>query len=132
VLAASLGKTRCAPVYQYRGWVHHRAGRPAEAAKDLRQAVQLWGKLKSMYMETRFERGRALSMLAGLGGDPRSGVTADEAAAFAAGAVAALQDAVRAGLRQTEELKEPDFDPLRGRGDFKKLLAELGPPNGPR
>jgi hypothetical protein len=23
------------------------------------------------------------------------------------------------------ELKEPDFDPLRGREDFKKLLAEL-------
>jgi hypothetical protein len=30
------------------------------------------------------------------------------------------------------ELKEPDFDPLRGRDDFKKLLAELEAKSGPK
>jgi len=29
----------------------------------------------------------------------------------------------------TDELKEPDFDPLRGRDDFQTLVAELEAPN---
>ena len=66
-----------------------------------------------------------LALLAGLGQDPKSGVTAAEAAAFADQAVATLRDAIGAGSARREELKEPDFDPLRGREDFKKLVAEL-------
>jgi tetratricopeptide (TPR) repeat protein len=116
--------------YLYRGEVQHHSGLPAEAARDLRQAVQLWGKLKTQYLETRFERGRALAILAGLGGNPKSGVTAAEAADFADQAVAAVQDAIRAGLRQTEGLAKADFDALRGRADFQKLLASL-PPKSP-
>jgi hypothetical protein len=30
------------------------------------------------------------------------------------------------------ERKEPDFDPLRGRDDFKKLLAKLEAKCGPK
>ena len=52
-------------------------------------------------------------------------MTKDEAAAFADQAVAALRDAIQAGWNQHDELKEPDFDPLRKREDFQKLLAEL-------
>lgn len=50
-----------------------------------------------------------------------------EAAALADQFVAALRDALNAGRRWQwpSELKEPDFDALRGRDDFKKLLAEL-------
>jgi hypothetical protein len=64
--------------------------------------------------------------------DAKSGVTGSEAAAFADQAVTALRDAVQAGWAQGDELKEPDFDPLRRRDDFKKLLAELEKqsPNG--
>jgi len=50
-------------------------------------------------------------------------VTKAEAARFADQAVAALRDAINAGLSQLDELKEPDFDALRGRDDFKKLVA---------
>ena len=52
-------------------------------------------------------------------------MTAAEAAAFADQAIAALRDAIHASWNQHDELKEPDFDPLRGREDFQKLLAEL-------
>jgi hypothetical protein len=52
-------------------------------------------------------------------------VTKDEADAFADQAVAALRAALRAGWGWTEELKEPDFDALRGREDFQKLVKEL-------
>lgn len=55
----------------------------------------------------------------------KSGVTADEAKAFADRAVAALADAVKFGWAVPTELQEPDFDALRGRADFQKLVAEV-------
>jgi hypothetical protein len=72
------------------------------------------------------------SYLAGLGRDAKSGVTAAEAAAFVDQAVAALRDAIGAGWAQRDELKEPEFDSLRGREDFKKLVAELEAKLGPK
>ena len=78
-----------------------------------------------MDAETRSEQARALALLAGLINDAKSGVTAAEAAAFADQAVATLRDAIGAGWARREELKEPEFDSLRGREDFKKLVAEL-------
>jgi serine/threonine-protein kinase len=113
--------------HAYRGWAHVRAGRPAAAAADLRRAVALWEKEKDAVIDTRFERGRALALLAGLAADGKSGVTPAEAAAFADQAVAALRDALDAGWGQYDELKEPDFDAIRNREDFQKLLAELEP-----
>jgi hypothetical protein len=80
----------------------------------------------------QIERSRALAPLAGLGGDAKSGVTKEEAAAFADQAVAALRDAIGAGWNRHNELKEPDFDALRGRDDFKRLLAELEAKAGPK
>ena len=64
-------------------------------------------------------------MLAALGGDTKSGVTTAEAATFADQVVASLRDAIKAGWGSPDEFKEPDFDALRGRADFQKLLAEL-------
>jgi tetratricopeptide (TPR) repeat protein len=110
--------------HAYRGCAHVRAGHPAEAAADLRRALALWEKGKAAENQTLFERGRAMALLAGLAADGKSGVTAAEAAAFADQAVTALRDAINAGCwAPPMELKEPDFDPLRDRDDFKKLLA---------
>ncbi len=75
---------------------------------------------------------RALTLLAGLGKDPKSGVTTAEAESFTQQAVAALREAVNAGWAQLDLLKEPDFDPLGGRGDFQKLAAELEAKAGPK
>jgi hypothetical protein len=101
------------------------AGHPAETSTELRRALTLWEKAKAADLETRFERGRALAFLAGLAADGKAGVTAAEAATFADQAVAALRDPVQAGWTQPDELKEPDFDPIRRRTDFQKLLADL-------
>jgi tetratricopeptide (TPR) repeat protein len=112
----------------YRGWALVRSGQQSKAAVDLRQAVELWAKSKAPNTETRFERSRALALLAGLGGlgdDAKSGVAKDEAKEFADRSVAALADAVNTGWALPSELKEPDFDALRGRDDFKKLAAEV-------
>ena len=44
---------------------------------------------------------------------------------FADQAVASLRDAVSAGWGLLNDLKEPDFDAIRGRADFQKLVAEV-------
>jgi tetratricopeptide (TPR) repeat protein len=111
--------------HAYRGWALVRSGQASKAAADLRRAVELWAKEPAPDIEMRFERSRALALLAGLGGDAKSGVTKEEAAAFAGQAVAALANAVTAGWAWPGELKEPDFDALRGRADFQKLVAEV-------
>jgi hypothetical protein len=81
-------------------------------------------KVPALDIPARFERSRAMAVLAGLGGDAKSGVTKEEARTFADQAVAALANAVKAGWAVPTELKEPDFDALRGPDDFQKLLAE--------
>jgi tetratricopeptide (TPR) repeat protein len=108
-----------------RGGVLVRTGQPSKAAADLRRAVELWPNVAALDPDTRLERFRALALLAGLGGDPKSGVTKAEAGTFAEQAVVALDATVKAGAARSDELKEPEFDALRGREDFKKLLAEL-------
>jgi serine/threonine-protein kinase len=117
--------------YAGRGAARVLAGQRALAAADLRRARELWAKVPRLDAQTQFEQGRVLVLLAGLGQDPRAGVTAAEAAAFSDQAVAALRDALSAGWARRDELNEPDFDPLRSREDFKKLLRELEAKPGP-
>jgi tetratricopeptide (TPR) repeat protein len=111
--------------HAYRGRSHVRAGHPTEAAADLRRALELWAGNKTSNDEDHFERARAQALLAGLGAQVKSGVSAAEAAAFADKAIAALRDAMQAGSTNVAELKEPDFDALRQRDDFQKLAKQL-------
>jgi serine/threonine protein kinase/tetratricopeptide (TPR) repeat protein len=111
--------------HAFRGGARARAGQPAEAAADLRRALELWTKLPSLDIEIQVERSRALALLAGLGRDEKSGVTMDEARAFADQSVAALADAIAAGWSLPSELNEPDFDALRSRADFQKQVAKV-------
>jgi hypothetical protein len=108
-----------------RGWARARAGKSAEAAIDLRRAVELLSRDTTLTINHRFQRSQALAVLAKLGVDAKSGVKAAEAAAFADQAVAALHDAIQAGWAVPEELKEPEFDLLRKRDDFQKLQKEV-------
>jgi serine/threonine-protein kinase len=108
-----------------RGFTRARAGQPAEAAADLRRAVELLHTDAPLMIAQRFYRSWALAQLAGLGGDAKSGVRAAEAAAFADQAVAALRDAIRAGWADPDDLKDPEFDLLRKRDDFQKLVKEV-------
>jgi eukaryotic-like serine/threonine-protein kinase len=111
--------------YATRGAVHVQAGHPAKAGIDLRRAVELWDKAGVLDRATHIERARALALLAGLGSEPKSGVSASEAAAFAEQAVAALREAIDAGWAKVAELNLADFDALRPRDDFRKLVHEL-------
>ncbi len=111
--------------YSYRGWARMHAGQPDGAASDLRQAVITYAKHPSLQADMRFDYCRALSLLAGLGGNAKSGVTADEAREFSDQAVATLENAINAGWARPVELKEPDFDALRGREDFRRLVKAL-------
>ncbi len=111
--------------HAYRGWALVRSGQPSRATTDLRRALELSAKEPAPDPEVRFQRSHILALLAGLGGEKHSGVTPAEAAGFADQSVAALQDAIRAGWGMTDDLKQPDFDALRGRDDFRKLVVEF-------
>jgi serine/threonine-protein kinase len=113
--------------YGWRGAARLAAGQPAAAAADLRRAVELWSGNAANDAFTRFELSRALALLAGLGGKAKSAVTTAEAKGFADRSVAALADAIKASWRPAglDDPKGPDFDALRHREDFRKLLAEL-------
>jgi tetratricopeptide (TPR) repeat protein len=100
--------------FAFRGWARVRGGQPNEAAADLRRAVELWAKVPALDLEARFERSRVLALLAGLGADAKSGVTAAEAKTFADRSVAALATVVQFGWALPSELREPDFDSVRG------------------
>ncbi len=113
------------PCYTVRGSIRVRAGLPAEAAADLRRALELCAKVPHMAPQSHFERSRALALLAALGNDAKSGVTKDEAKTFADQSVAALAAVVKTGWALPSELKEPDFDAVRDRADFQKLVAEV-------
>jgi tetratricopeptide (TPR) repeat protein len=113
--------------YAWRGADRLPTGQTAEAAADLRRAVEIWSGNPASDGFTRFEIAKALALLAGLGGDAKSGVTAAEAKAFADRSVTALADAVKAGWRPVgiNDPKNPAFDAIRHREDFQKLLGEL-------
>jgi serine/threonine-protein kinase len=114
--------------YAYRGWAHVQAGQPAEAASDLRRALELWARLKEPTPEARLERARALALLAALGQEAESGVSAAQVGELAEQAVAALREVVKGGwdvINVISELRESDFDALRPREDFQKLHQEL-------
>jgi tetratricopeptide (TPR) repeat protein len=111
--------------HAFRGAARARAGRPSEAATDLRRAMELWATNENLDPDDRLEQARALALLSALGSVPNSGVTSVEAAALADQAVAALRKAVQAGWARAGELKEPEFDSLRKREDFQKLVKEL-------
>jgi serine/threonine protein kinase/tetratricopeptide (TPR) repeat protein len=111
--------------YAFRGGARVRAGQPAEAVADLRRALELWATIPKLDIEIQVERARALALLSGLGGDAKSGVSKDEARTLADQSVAALEKAIKTGWALPSELAEPDFDPLRGRADFQRLVADV-------
>jgi tetratricopeptide (TPR) repeat protein len=118
--------------YAYRGGARIVAGHFSQAAADLRLALALWVKFPNPICEAQFELSRVLALLTGLGKHAESGVSAAEAATFADQAVAPLREAIKGEVGVRDELKQPDFDPLRDRADFKQLVAELGKDPSPR
>lgn len=117
--------------HAYRGWAYMKADRPLEAAADLKAGHDIFVKQKKVDGFMRFEWCRTLALLAKVGRDGRSVLTGNETESFADRAVALLREAVEDGGVQIAELKEPDFDALRGRQDFQTLLLDLNFPSDP-
>jgi tetratricopeptide (TPR) repeat protein len=134
----------------HRAIAHDQAWKPAEAVKDWDKAIELSPpedrltfrvfRVTSLANAGRLEGAVAeLADLRKLTGYPpdvfvgfarvyavAAGKVSDEQKNYADRAVEMLQKAVKAGLKDAAKLKaDKDFDPLRERDDFKKLLTDL-------
>jgi serine/threonine protein kinase/tetratricopeptide (TPR) repeat protein len=119
----------CAGVGEAEG----RLGRRDEALEASRKALALWEQLPEAGPRAdrvQVERARVYSRclaLLGPGGD-----AAAEGRRLGDRAVAAVRAAIASGFRDAEALgRDPDFDPIRRRADFRTLLMDLAFPDDP-
>ena len=120
----------------YRGGLaetYLRIGQLQSDAKDLAAATATWRRAIALYEGLKvpnrsdsFLRACCHACLSELGNRPGSGVSAEEGRAETDRAVSWLRKAVTAGFGNPDAFRvESALDPLRGREDFKKLVAEL-------
>jgi tetratricopeptide (TPR) repeat protein len=108
------------------GITEQERGRPAEAPKAFRRALELLSGQSARSSEVLYTLACCHARLAAAAAATGSGVTGDEGRAEGDKALAALRNAVAAGYNDAEELRtEKDVDSLRQREDFQKLLADL-------
>jgi eukaryotic-like serine/threonine-protein kinase len=101
------------------------------AAKDVdgcRATAELWEKLNRTDADSLYQAAHMRAVTAAVlrGADSESALQENGAAAEADRAMAWLKQALAAGYKDVARLKRnSDFDALRDRDDFKKLMAEL-------
>jgi serine/threonine-protein kinase len=101
-------------------------GDPAGAAADLRQAIESLDRLPWQWGQGFFETACCHAALAGLAGQPGSGISTEEGEIEAARAMQWLGRAVAMGYRNANELRiESALDPLRNRPDFERLMRDV-------
>jgi len=121
----TLYKNNLASVYNTIANLHLKLGRLSDAVENLKKAVASWGLDPAPSNNVRFERARALAILASFGDKEASGVSPEDAEGFAEQATSILADAIQAGWTQTQSLREPEFDSLRTRPDFQQLQPNV-------
>jgi serine/threonine protein kinase/tetratricopeptide (TPR) repeat protein len=98
----------------------------AAAAASWKRAIALYDGLKSPSGTDSFLRACCHAGLSELGNEPGSGVSAEEGRAEIDRAMSSLRKAVTGGFGNLDAYRiESALDPLRGREDFKKFVAEL-------
>jgi tetratricopeptide (TPR) repeat protein len=108
-----------------RGTALRDVGDAAAAAVDVRRVLWLCNRAEPLQI-CQYERACCHGVLAGLGGRPGSKVSAAEAETEAANAIKWLRQAIALGYRNVNEFRiESAFDSLRGREDYRKLMADL-------
>jgi tetratricopeptide (TPR) repeat protein len=108
------------------------AGRYSEAAASFREAIVLLEGLPSRTPEDHYNLACYHSSLAGLAGQPGSGLTAVAGGAESAQAMTDLRRAAAAGFRILSLMAlDHDLDLLRSRPDFQLLMMDLSFPNDP-
>jgi tetratricopeptide (TPR) repeat protein len=114
-----------APLWR-RGLARRDLGDLAGAVAEIRRALELSKGLPQHNIRYVFERACSHAALAGLAERAGSGVSGDEAKAAATEAMKWLNRLAAIGYRNTNEIRlESSFDLLRGREDYRKLMAEL-------
>jgi tetratricopeptide (TPR) repeat protein len=113
------------------GRAHRRAGQRAEAVADLRRAVALRERLVPLTFEVRYDLARNHALLAGLADEGGSGLSPADRRVEADLAMGVLKQVVAEGYRDARMRAEPDFAPLRRRGDFQMLMLDLDFPAAP-
>jgi hypothetical protein len=109
-----------------------KAGRPAEAAPAIRQAVGILERLPTLRLPDRYNLACGYANLAQIATMPDSGLTAAEGQSAAERAMQWLQRAVAAGYRNVAIMRsDHDLDPLRSRRDFQLLMMDLEFPTDP-
>jgi serine/threonine protein kinase/tetratricopeptide (TPR) repeat protein len=115
-----------AETYLRTGQVQCDAKDLAAAAASWKRAIALYEGLKVPSSSDSFLRACCHACLSELGDKPGSGVSAEEGRAETDRAMSWLRKAVTAGFGNPDSYRiESALDPLRGREDFKKLVAEL-------
>jgi hypothetical protein len=103
-----------------------------EAVASLRRAVAIWYRLPSPTPLNLYNLACCHATLAGLAGEPGSGITPAEGRAQSDRAVDWLRQAVDAGYRKLAVLRtDHDLDPLRSRDDFQLPMMDLAMPAEP-
>ncbi len=114
------------------GQARRAVGDPAAAADDWRRAIAVLATISSPASPELALEAACHAALSSLGGEPRSGVTAQVARAEADTAVERLREAIAAGCRDRGFLlTETAFEPLRSRRDFRALLLDVNFPDQP-
>jgi serine/threonine protein kinase len=104
----------------------------AAAVASYRNAVKLIEGQPHATSEQLYDLAAVHAKLARNGSKSGSGLKADETRVAADQAMAVLDKAVGAGFHNLDQIsKDPNFDSLRPRDDFKKLLERLGPRSKP-
>jgi serine/threonine protein kinase/tetratricopeptide (TPR) repeat protein len=108
------------------GVVQRRTGQFAQAAASFRRAIALVEQLPTLTPRNHYGLACCHAQLAGMAGDARSRVTAEQGVAEAEQAMNLLQQAIAAGYDGLGRLRtDTALDTLRSREDFKKLVKEL-------
>ncbi|QDV34835.1 serine/threonine-protein kinase [Tautonia plasticadhaerens] len=108
-----------------------RDGDLAGAIEEHRRAVAVLEQVTPT-PETLYQLACGRSLLAGVAARPGSGIPGPEGEALARSAVSDLRRATRSGDRGLDDLRgDAALDPLRGRDDFRALLADLAFPAEP-
>jgi hypothetical protein len=111
-----------------RGLAFRDLGSFADAAADIRRALALREGVLRESAQRMFATACCHPALAGLAGRPGSGVSAAEGEHAASKAMEWLGRAAAAGFRNTNAIRtDSALGALRGRADFRKLVAGLEP-----
>ncbi len=119
-------------LFNERGDFERQYHQAAAAVASYRSAVKLIEGRSHPTAEQLYDLAAVHAKLSTLGSDSGSGLKANEARVEAETAIAVLDKAVGAGFRNLDQIrKDTDFDGLRPRDGFKKLLQRLQPGSKP-